>query len=179
MSVVVTTSRLILREFKPSDATDLFGLNADAEVLRFTGDTPFDSVASAQDFIENYSHYADHGYGRWGLIQKSTGNFIGWCGLKYHKDEEYTDLGYRIKRQFWGRGFATEAAMASMKLAFDEYELEMIVGRTAKENRRSVRVLEKLGMKFWKKDECHGIPEALIYRIRKNEHLSLGQGSVR
>ena len=171
MSAIIKTFRLQLREFNSSDAKDLYELNADPEVLKYTGDAPFPDIASAVHFIESYDQYARYGYGRWGMIEQESGDFIGWCGLKYHEELGYTDLGYRIKRPYWGKGYATEAAQACMKMAFEEYGLEMIVGRTAKENEGSVRVLEKLGMKFWKLEECHGIPDALIYRISKPEYL--------
>src|SRR5687768_8000055 len=91
---LLETPRLRLREFSLDDASALFGLNNDPEVLRYTGDAPFASEDEARAFVTNYTHYATHGYGRWAVLHRPTGEFLGWCGLKYHPETGETDLGY-------------------------------------------------------------------------------------
>ncbi|MEZ4687860.1 MAG: GNAT family N-acetyltransferase [Bacteroidia bacterium] len=75
-----------------------YELNADPEVIRYTGDPPFGSVEEARKFIEEYDAYAKHGIGRWAVIEEEMGDFIGFCGLKKHDDGE-VDLGYRLRRR--------------------------------------------------------------------------------
>lgn len=95
------SQRLILREFEISDAEEFYKLNSDEEVIRYTGDSAFDSVESARVFLSNYNEYEKNGYGRWAVIDKESKVYLGWCGLKYHK-EGYTDIGFRFHKQYWG-----------------------------------------------------------------------------
>ena len=165
---VAETERLILRELRQEDAEHFFELNNDPEVLKFTGDVAFDSIEEARIFIKNYSEYTKNGFGRWAVIRKDDHEFLGWCGLKLN-EEGYVDIGFRFFRKYWGNGYASEAAFETIELGFEQFGLDEIIGRTAKENIGSVRILEKLGMTFFKEDECHGIVDAMYYRISKGE----------
>jgi len=164
MSTVARTERLTLRQFTLEDAADLFELNSDPEVIRYTGDLPVESVEAAEQFLDNYSAYAQTGFGRWAVIRNSDKRFVGWCGLKLN-EESLNDLGFRFFRDCWGKGYATESARASLDLGFGQFHLDEIIGRTAKQNHASMHVLEKLGMQKWKTGECEGFPDALYYRI--------------
>lgn len=164
MKVVTETNRLLLRELEPADAEAFFGLNADPEVVKYTGDRPFESIDAARHFLENYDQYEKFGYGRWAVILKETGEFIGWCGLKYTPELEETDLGFRFFRRFWGRGYATEAAQACINFGFSHFKLKRIVGRAMAANIASVRVLEKTGFKFEKEMEFEAHP-GLYFRL--------------
>lgn len=155
------SERLYLREFQLSDAENIYRLNTNIEVMRYTGDPPFESVAAAAQFLKNYDAYAATGFGRWAVMLKESDEFIGWCGLKQHK--EYVDIGFRFFQEVWGRGYATEAAKACLDYGFQKLQLPSIVGRAAKANVASIRVLEKLGMKYWKADSCKGISDAVYY----------------
>ena len=163
MNTVFNTERLYLREFTLLDADKMYELNNDPEVLTFTGDEPFPSVEAARIFLEAYSHYQNHGYGRWAVITKENDEWIGWCGLKYH-DEGYVDIGFRFFQKHWGKGYASEAALASLAYGRNKLKLPVIVGRVAAENIASVRVLEKIGLKYFKKDVCNGIENARYYK---------------
>lgn len=167
--IIITTERLWLSPFHESDAEVFYNLNNDNEVMRYTGDVAFESVEDSLDFILGYDHYYRYGYGRWTVILQDTEETIGWCGLKYHPDEDYVDLGYRLIRSHWGRGYATEAARACIHHGFEALGLDRIVGRTAKENTASVRVLEKAGLNYWKTAPCEGIENSVYYRISKGE----------
>jgi ribosomal-protein-alanine N-acetyltransferase len=145
MRWIVETQRFRLREIVPDDAPFFFALNADPEVVRYTGDGPFVSVEAAREFIENYRDYRDHGVGRWAIVDREDGGLHGWCGLKRRPDE--VDLGYRLFRRSWGRGIATETGRACLAFGFQDLGLERIVAEAAVENAASVRVLEKLGMR--------------------------------
>lgn len=159
---IIETNRLFLREFIDSDAHDLFALNNDPLVMQYTGDLPFLDVASALKFVQEYDAYEKTGMGRWAVIRKQDQAFLGWCGLKEHTS--YVDIGYRFLRTYWGQGYATEAALACKYYAFDYLHLPKLVGRVAEGNVASVRVLEKLGMTFWKHDTCEGMANASYYQ---------------
>lgn len=172
--MIIETERLILRELTTQDAKHFFELNSDPEVMLFTGDDPFQSVTEAEHFLKNYSHYSEHGFGRWAVIRKSDDAFLGWCGLKMHKPtlsvktNSYVDIGFRFFRKYWGQGYATEAARKSLELGFTQFQLNEIVGRTARQNLGSIRVLEKIGLTYFKNGECEGIEDALYYHIEKS-----------
>lgn len=167
---MIQTQRLILRPFEAQDASGLFDLNNDPEVLRYTGDVAFENLEAAEEFVRNYTVFADTKMGRWAVLKADSGEFVGWCGLKPH-DEGYVDVGFRFLRKEWSKGYATESAIAMLDYGFEELNLNLIVGRVAAENLASVRVLEKLGMQYWKSSECHGLEDALWYKIDKNNWL--------
>ena len=173
MGFSIETERLMLREFLQTDATELHALNSDPEVLRYTGDKAFASVLEAKEFLARYNDYVLHGYGRWAVTLRQSGAFIGWCGLKYH-EEGFTDLGFRFLREHWYQGYATEAAQATLAYAFGTLRLTEVIGRAARANQRSVNVLEKLHMRFWKEAPCEGIDAAVYYRITASEFLTSG-----
>jgi len=146
--MLFTTERLLLRELTPDDAQHFYDLNTDPLVIQYTGDPPFDDVAAARSFLENYDQYRNYGYGRWAVVLKETEEWIGWCGLKYEAEYGDTDIGYRFFRKHWGKGYATESAKASLEYGFVNLKLDEIVGRAFKENTASIKVLEKIGMQF-------------------------------
>lgn len=171
MTFIAETTRLYLREMSPDDAEQAYLLNADPEVIRYTGDLPFTSKESAAAFLEAYDHYRRHEFGRWAVIQKSNEEFLGWCGLKYTTDPDEHDIGFRFFRSHWGKGFATEAAQKCLELGFNRFEMPVITGRVMRGNSASVRVLEKLGLRFFDSFDFDG-EEGLLYRIRKSEYSS-------
>lgn len=165
--LILSTSRLVLREFEPNDAESFVELNSDPEVMRYTGDRPFESVEAARSFLEAYPDYRTNGFGRWAVLVGPEREFAGWCGLKLVDGE--VDLGYRLKRRFWGAGIATEAARACVAYGFLELALEELVARAWAENVASIRVIEKCGFRFWKHArhfEREGVPH---FRLRRAE----------
>lgn len=163
------TPRLRLREFTEDDAEALYRLNADPDVMRYTGDAPFSGAAAAHDFIRAYDHYDRHGYGRWAVTMKADGRFMGFCGLRVHPEFGEVDLAYRIARQFWDQGYATEAARGAMAAGFDQFGLETITGWAMRENLPSITVLQKLGMRFREMAEENG-DVWLVYAIDRDQY---------
>ena len=162
--ILFESERLQLRPFHVDDAAGMLELNNNPDVLRFTGDPPFGSLEATRDFIQAYDHYQHHGYGRWTVLSKASGAYIGWCGLRMDSDTSMVDLGYRILLSEQGKGYATEAGQACLKYGFEVLELPFIVGRVMDGNNASIRVLEKLGMHYVEKTTCASEP-ALLYRI--------------
>ena len=164
MKKILETERLYLREFELTDAADMFRLNEDWDVIKYTGDPPFTSEEDALQFLQNYDEYHRNNMGRWALIVKETNQFIVWCGLKRH-DDDMVDIGFRLFKTEWGKGYATEAAQATLNYGFKTLNISEIIGRSARENHTSLKVLGKLGMTFWKDDSCKGITDSVYYRI--------------
>lgn len=171
MNYILETKRLQLREFTINDATHFYQLNLDDDVIKYTGDVAFSSINEARIFLENYTDYKKNGFGRWAVISKETGEFLGWCGLKLN-EENLVDLGYRFYKKEWGKGYATESAKACLHYGFKTLNLDTIIARTATENVASVKVLEKLGMQFYKLDTCDGIQNAKYYKLDRNQFLA-------
>ena len=164
IETVIETERLLLRPFILEDAQDFYDLNADPEVTKYTGDGAFATVEAATHFIRNYHPYTTEGMGRWAVLRKSDGAYLGWCGLRYVPELENVDLGYRFFRKYWGQGYATESGKACLEYGFKKLHLKTIVTRAMKDNIGSVRVMEKLGMQFENEIDFEKHP-AVVYRI--------------
>jgi ribosomal-protein-alanine N-acetyltransferase len=144
----IETPRLLLRPFTETDAPAMLRLNSDLEVMRYVPDDPLTSVEHAAQILRDHpiADYGKHGYGRWAVELKESGEMIGFCGLKYLEDLGEVDLGYRLIRAAWGRGLASEGAQASVRYGFEVLGLAEIIGLVVPENTASVRVLEKCGL---------------------------------
>lgn len=167
--MIFQTNRLIIRDLEPADAQKFYHLNSDPEVLKYTGDRPFNSEQAAFDFLKSYSenNYKKYNYGRWAVLLSDTREWLGWCGLKFSPENNETDIGYRFFKKYWGNGYATEAAKASIEYGFNELNLNKIVGRAMKDNIASIIVLKKIGMQFEKEFLMDGIYPAVQYSIIK------------
>lgn len=157
MNVVIETDRLLLRNFTEDDARLLYELNLDPEVIRYTHD-PLTDVEHARKVLAEVilPQYMSYGHGRWAVQLKSNPEFIGWCGLKYLSETNEVDLGYRFMKKFWGKGYATEAALACIEYGFNRLNLQWIVGRALPANLASIKVLEKCGLKYLRDEVMHG-----------------------
>lgn len=168
MKVILETHRCYLRELSVDDAQHFFDLNADEEVIKFTGDKAFSNMAEAKSFLQNYKQYELYGYGRWAVIDKINDAFIGWCGLKYAPDLDEVDLGFRFFKRYWNQGYATETGKACIDYGFNHLQLTKIVGRAMEANIGSIKVLEKTGMTFVGKFEFD-LHEGVLYQIENKQ----------
>jgi RimJ/RimL family protein N-acetyltransferase len=150
MQLILETDRLLLREFVAEDAEAFFRLNSDPDVVRFVPDKPLLNAEQARQLLIEHpiADYRKYGFGRGACILKSTGEQIGFAGLKYLEELGEVDVAYRFLPSYWGQGFATEAAIASVRLGFAQLGLKQIIGLVMPENIASVRVLEKVGLRF-------------------------------
>lgn len=149
MHVIIETARLVLRQFEPGEGQLIYTLNEDPEITRYTGD-PVRDLDHAEEILREVilPQYTLYNHGRWAVHTKPGMEFIGWCGLKYRPELDEIDLGYRFMKQAWGKGYATEAAKASVRYGFEKLGLRRIVGRAMPENIASIKVLEKCGMRY-------------------------------
>lgn len=149
MNTLIETERLLLREITLDDKEDLFRLHALPEVQIYTGEPVVESIeeieAAIQGRIEDYQKY---GYGRWATFLKGEMQFVGWAGLAYLPEFDEIDLGYRFLPEYWGLGIATEASRAILTYGFDILKIKKIIAIAMKENKASIRVMEKVGMEF-------------------------------
>lgn len=168
MKFVVETDRLILREHTEEDAEQAYLLNLDPEVIKYTGDVSFNSIAEAKHFLKNYEHYKTYGFGRWAVINKDCQEYLGWCGLKYSPDLNEYDIGFRFFKKYWNKGYATEAAKVCLELGFTQFGIQVIVGRAMHENRASIKVLKKIGLSFVEERTC-GDQAGVLYKIERSK----------
>jgi ribosomal-protein-alanine N-acetyltransferase len=150
----IETARLVMREWSLNDTDNLYELNSDPEVVKFTGNDAFKNKQEVVDLISNYDQYKKFNMGRWVVESRQTGEFFGWCGLK--KIDEEIDLGYRFMKRHWRKGYATESSIASLNYGFNRLGLKRIIGRAVHENINSIRVLKKLGMEYEKDTHTFG-----------------------
>ena len=151
MKTQLETKRLILRPITEADAQDFFELDSNPEVHKYLGNKPVKTIEESEIMIANIlEQYKTNGIGRLAIIDKVTHNFLGWSGLKYEqnlrKAFNYYDIGYRLKQEYWGKGFATEAAIASLKYGFEDLKLKEICAAADMSNIASNTILKKIGM---------------------------------
>ena len=169
------TERLLLRPWQASDRRPFASLNADPTVMEHFP-TPMDRQASDEFADRIESHIREHGWGLWAVEVKGGEPFVGFVGLwpvgfDLLRGRESIEVGWRLARQAWGRGFATEGANATLTVAWDELGLDDVVSFTARANTRSVAVMEKIGMTFERDFDHPALPEGhplrphVLYRI--------------
>jgi RimJ/RimL family protein N-acetyltransferase len=148
--VIVATERLVLREMTEADAEAVWRINSDPAVTRYLGEPTLASVDEALDILRTriFPQYREHGVGRWAVVLRAGGELVGWCGLKYLAESDEYDLGYRFASRHWGHGYATESAAAVLRWAAHHLPDARVVGRAHVDNLASIRVLEKIGLRF-------------------------------
>jgi RimJ/RimL family protein N-acetyltransferase len=147
------TERLWMRRFTLDDAEDFLRLNSDPEVVRYVGREPLTSIEQAREMLQSapLRDYRLYGFGRLACIEKQSGKLIGFAGLKFVEEIDEVDIGYRFLPQYWGCGLATESSIAVIDYGRNALDLKRIVGIVDPENRGSVKVLQKLGLKYERK----------------------------
>ncbi|TDD20408.1 N-acetyltransferase [Kribbella turkmenica] len=150
MDSYLETERLTLRRFTEADLDLLAALDSDPEVMRFlTGQpTPPDEVANVvlPGILRMYDEQP--GLGTFAAEQKADGEFVGWFGLQPTKEAGTVDVGYRLNRVAWGKGYATEGTKALIDKAFGELGLDRVVADTMAVNHRSRAVMRRSGLRF-------------------------------
>jgi RimJ/RimL family protein N-acetyltransferase len=152
MKNLLETDRLLLRRFCAEDLSGLMTVLGDPEVMRFSVSGALDEATVKTSTLPSYiaSYDGPLRLGRWAIIRKGDGGLIGFAGLGPQTlDEcEEIEIGYRLARQEWGRGYATEAVVALRDYAFDVKRLPRLIAIIDPSNMRSQRVAEKIGMRY-------------------------------
>jgi [ribosomal protein S5]-alanine N-acetyltransferase len=148
---VLQTQRLSLREFEPEDVDALAAVLSDPETMRYYP-VSFDRIGVVDWIRRNRARYSNDGYGLWALILNSSGELIGDCGLVRQSVDgaDEIEIGYHVRRDLWGQGYASEAAQACRDYGFANLRVDHLISLIRPENLASRRVAEKNGMTIWK-----------------------------
>jgi len=179
----IETPRLIIRPWKDSDIPEFAKMNQDQDVMEF-----FPSVLTPEESksrVEFYKkHIQEHGFGLWAVEIKATHEFIGFVGLAIPSFEaEFmpaVEIGWRIAKNHWNQGYATEAARFVLHEAFEKFNLKEVVSFTAMPNQKSMRIMEKIGMTRDLKDDFdhpkldkdHWLCRHVVYRMTKEQLIA-------
>lgn len=176
MKIYAETDRLILREMLPEDVNGMFELDSDPLVHKYLGNKPVKTIEESKKMITSVrDQYLNYGIGRWSVIEKSTGEFMGWSGLRFYFDitlnnkTHFYDIGYRLIPRYWGKGYATESAFAAMDYGFKTLHLETIVGLAEVENIGSNKILQKIGLNYIE-DFIHEGKKVKWYELKKEDY---------
>ncbi|KHL13395.1 RimJ/RimL family protein N-acetyltransferase [Mumia flava] len=153
MDVLLETDRLVLRWFTPDDADDLVALDADPAVMRFINGgsaTPRDEIVDDVLPALVASRQRADGYGYWAAVERDTGRFVGWFHLRPGRDAgpDEPELGYRLRRDAWGRGYAAEGSRALVDHAFADLGASRVYAEAMAVHTASRRVMEKSGLRY-------------------------------
>ena len=167
---ILQTPRLSLREFVPEDVSALAAILCDPETMRYYP-VSFDHAAVVDWISRNRARYANDGYGLWAMILNSTGGeLIGDCGLVRQTVDgtNEIEIGYHVRRDQWGRGYASEAARACRDYGFANLKVDKLISLIRPENIASRRVAERNGMTIWKEVTRANLLH-YVYAIRREQ----------
>ncbi len=164
---ILETPRLLLREFAPEDADALALILSDPETMHHYP-APYDRNGVGQWIARNRQRYLSDGVGLWAMVLKETGDLIGDCGIiRQEVEGEYLyEIGYHLRRDLWGRGLASEAAIACREWGFAHLGVDRLISLIRPENLASRRVAERNGMAIWKQLSWRGLTH-YVYSIEK------------
>jgi ribosomal-protein-alanine N-acetyltransferase len=162
------TSRLTLRPLQLNDAGTLNRIYQSEGVLRYFPNPIPPPLEKVQRLITAQQvHWDTHGYGNWGLLPDGEEEIIGWAGLQYLLELDETEVGFLLDQPFWGRGYATEATLASLQFGFEHFSLDHIIALVHPDNLASQRVIEKCGMTYMETISLWGM-ELMRFRIERS-----------
>lgn len=152
----IETERLLLRPMGAGDLDEFVALHADPEVTRFI--RPLDRGEAAERLRRDEREWSERGHGLFAVLDRAGGDFLGRCGLKFWPQFDETELGWALRRDAWGHGYATEAGRACVEWGFAELDVPYLTAMIAAGNLRSIRVAERLGFTHLRDDVLLGEP---------------------
>jgi RimJ/RimL family protein N-acetyltransferase len=177
---ILRTRRLVLRQWQDADLDPFSAMQADPRVMEFYP-SYYDRIETAATIARFQQHFIQHGFGRWVVEVPGVAAFVGCVGLAVVTfDAHFTpsvEVGWRLAFEHWGKGFATEAAQASIDFAFEQLNLNEIVSFTTPVNQRSRNVMERLGMKHAVNEDFdhpnlspgHPLRRHVLYRLSQSD----------
>lgn len=153
MKIIKETERFIVREMHEGDTEGMLQLDSDVRVHEYLGKKTISKEEEALQQIQKVmDQYEDKGIGRWAIEWKANGEFVGWTGLKYESSfgplEEFIDLGYRLRPEYWRMGIGLESAIFSRDYAFETLQAKDIYASSHVDNAGSIYILEKIGFEW-------------------------------
>ena len=167
---MLTTQRLRLEPWREQDWLELKPIAQDPEVVRYISNgQPWPEERIREFVARQIASYAAHGFCFWRLMPKNSEQAIGFCGLQSLELDGNTEveIGWWLARAWWGRGLATEAAREALRDAFARVRLERIISIAQPENRASIHIMEKLGMRYERDTKHRDIP-VVLYAIHRS-----------
>lgn len=166
MNLILETERLILRPFEHSDAEAMFALDSNPNVHLYLGNNPVTEIEQIHEYIKSIKNqYEQNGIGRFVVALKDTKEVIGWAGLKFITEEDnghinFYDIGYRLREEFWGKGYAYEAATKWLDYALNTMKVPAVYASAHVDNVGSNKILKKIGMQqngqfLWNELTCN------------------------
>ncbi len=181
INLQIETARLIIRPLGLEDVRVMFEMDSDPLVHLFLGNKPVTNIDESRVVIQSVQQqYIDNGIGRWAIIEKQSNEFVGWTGFKLIREKvnghiNFIDFGYRLKKQFWNLGYATEAGKAALAYGLEHYQFSPVYGMTDIHNKASRHVLEKLGFELVEIFDYDGTPnwreegaKTTWYKLKQN-----------
>jgi RimJ/RimL family protein N-acetyltransferase len=181
------SARLLLRQWRDEDLPEFAAMCADPQVMRYFPAT-MSRLESASLIGRIRGHFAEHGFGLWALQRKDSGQFIGFTGLSVVGfDAPFTpatEIGWRLAREHWGLGYASEAAWTALRCGFDRLPLKEVVAFTTQTNLPSEKVMQAIGMHHDPADDFdhprleadHPLRRHVLYRISREQWLQTLHG---
>lgn len=181
------TARLRLRQWQDADLTPFAALNRDPAVMEHFP-ALLDQAASDRLAATCRTRIAEHGWGLWAAELRASGAFIGFIGLSSPAFQApftpCVEVGWRLAREFWGRGYAAEGARAALAFAFDRLGLDSVVSFAAVTNHKSEAVMRRIGMSFEgqfdhpKLPPGHRLTRHVLYRLSRNAWNTMASGGT-
>lgn len=193
-NIILTTKRLILRTWKPSDIPLMTAINSDPLVMEYF--PAIQDITATEALIDHINqHYEKFGYAAYAVEIKDTHEFIGFVGLNQPPFEipnfkpnglPIVEIGWRLSSNHWGQGYATEAAKTVLDYAFTELNLNEVISFTVVANTKSRRVMEKIGLHHSAKDNFNHptldasspLRKHVLYRLTRTEYLQAIESSI-
>jgi RimJ/RimL family protein N-acetyltransferase len=157
------TDRLTLRGFEAADVDQFTEMWADPMVTEYLGG-PIGAVEAWRRLAVHIGHWVLEGYGRWAITEQRDGRLVGWSGVLRVEAYPQPEVGWVLRRDCWGRGYATEAAAAALRWAVQDRGLANLISVIHPDNQASIAVAQRLGARYWcREPDTDGI-EQLLYR---------------
>lgn len=170
------TKNLILRHMNHDDLDGMFELDSNPIVHKYLGNKPLTTKEQSKAYIaSNIEQRKTRGIARWVAIEKSSGDFIGWSGLRLNSDitfnntTNFYDVGYRFIPRYWGKGYATESSIIALDYFFNTMKKNLLIGVAEVDNIASNRVLQKIGLQFVEEFKIDDIP-ANWFQLKKEDY---------
>lgn len=167
---MIGTNRLLLRPVSIDDIDELLVIHADRDIAHFMGE--WDRVRALEWLADVDQNWQEHGYGRVAITDRAGGRLLGRTGLAYLPQFGETELGWTLRRDAWGHGYATEAASACADWAFRDFALPYLTSMIERENVRSTRVAKRLGMTRVRNDVFQD-RQMIVHSVTRDRWLRL------
>lgn len=166
---ILHTPRLVLRALVPEDAPALFQIHQTEGILQYFPNPTPPPLDRIERFIASQQvHWEKYGYGHWAVILPGLPDLIGWAGLQYLPETGETEVAYLLDQAFWGKGYATEAALAAIQFGFENFDFPEIIALVHPDNARSLNVAARCGFKVVEHKTYWGLE---LVRHTLNHHI--------